>query len=152
MKNKIIWTFILIVCFNIIFAFSHQNGITSEKLSDGVSESIINVISKIFDKEIDYNNKLELIKKLRKIVRKSAHFLIYLILGIIMYFTLKNYGVKELVLFSILSCFLYACLDELHQTFISERAGRFLDVFLDTSGACLGILLTHYIKKKKCNL
>ena len=37
MKNKIIWTFILVVCFNIIFAFSHQNGITSEKLSDGVS-------------------------------------------------------------------------------------------------------------------
>ena len=52
-----------------------------------------------------------------------------------------------------LICFLYACSDEIHQSFISGRDGNFLDVIIDSIGYLFGIFLYFgghlWIKRKK---
>ncbi len=42
---------------------------------------------------------------------------------------------------TIIICFIYAALDEFHQTFVAGRDGNIRDVFIDTSGSfCFGLL------------
>lgn len=48
---------------------------------------------------------------------------------------------KNIFLFSILSTFLYACTDEMHQLLVGGRAGQFTDVLIDTSGGIIALLL-----------
>lgn len=148
MRSKRI-TFILLVvlCACIIFTFSNQVGKTSEGISDSFTIKIIATYAKITKKEISENRKKELVKDTRKLIRKSAHFTIYLLLGIFMYATLKCYNCKHPVIYSILFCFLYACSDEIHQLFVSERTGRVFDVFIDTCGASVGISLVLFFKR-----
>jgi len=78
------------------------------------------------------------------LVRKTAHFTIYLILGFSMSGALKEWGIRhrwQVLLLTVLFCFLYACSDEWHQTFVAGRAGQFRDVCLDTAGSLTGSLL-----------
>ena len=42
---------------------------------------------------------------------------------------------------------MYACLDELHQFFISERSAQITDVMIDSMGVLFGILLVMLIYK-----
>ena len=49
----------------------------------------------------------------------------------------------------ILLCMLYACSDEIHQSFVLNRSGRIEDVFLDTVGASFGIVAYKKIFLKK---
>jgi VanZ family protein len=55
------------------------------------------------------------------------------------FFPMRN---KALRLFtSVGFCFLYACTDEIHQTFIPDRAGKFSDVLIDTCGSTFGAVI-----------
>lgn len=154
MKGKrIAFTLLVILCVCMIFLFSHQNGIKSESISDGFTIKLIEVYSKITKKEILEERKEELVIIMRNFVRKSAHFTIYLLLGIFVYGSLLSYGVKHAFIYSILFCFLYACTDEVHQLFVSDRTGRVFDVFLDTCGAFVGSSFFNLFKTdKKCHL
>lgn len=148
MKSKrITYLLLVILCASIIFVFSHQVGKTSESISDGFTIKIIKVYSKITHKKISDYRKEELVKDLRKYVRKSAHFTIYLLLGIFVYSALRSYGCKHSLLYAFVFCFLYACSDEVHQLFISNRTGRVFDVLIDTIGSCVGIGLVFLFKK-----
>ena len=42
---------------------------------------------------------------------------------------------------SLVFCFLYACSDEYHQTFIPGRAGAMIDVAVDMAGVAFGLVL-----------
>ena len=42
---------------------------------------------------------------------------------------------------SLIFCFLYACSDEYHQTFVPGRAGAMVDVAVDMAGVALGLIL-----------
>jgi len=148
MKSKrITYLLLVILCASIIFVFSHQIGKTSESISDGFTIKIIEVYFKITHKEISDYRKEELVKDLRKYVRKSAHFTIYLLLGIFVYSALRSYGCNHSMLYAFVFCFLYACSDELHQLFISNRTGRVFDVLIDTIGSCVGISFVLFFKK-----
>lgn len=145
--KRITFTLLVVLCTCTIFAFSHQIGKTSESISDSFTIKIIDTYVKITKKEISESRKKELVKDTRKLIRKSAHFTIYLLLGIFMYAALKCYDCKHPVIYSILFCFLYACSDEVHQLFVSERTGRVFDVFIDTCGASAGIGLVLFFKR-----
>ena len=108
--------------------FSNMNGALSSMQSDGI-------VSKIAD-IINYSGNID---TLRLIVRKLAHFTEYLILGILVLNACKYNNAKDMFILSILICVLYACTDEIHQLFISNRAGRILDVCIDTLGSLCGI-------------
>lgn len=42
---------------------------------------------------------------------------------------------------SLIFCFLYACSDEYHQTFVPGRAGTMIDVGVDMAGVAFGLVL-----------
>lgn len=148
MKRKV-FLVLLILCMVIIFLFSNQNAYESKKVSDNVAIKILEIKSGLEKKKISEEDKQIFIKNTRTIIRKSAHFIIYFILGIVLLKTLKIYNIKHVYFYAILFSFLYACSDEVHQYFISERTAKFLDVFIDTVGSSLGVLLEYLITKKR---
>lgn len=147
MKKKVISVFFLILCLVIIFCFSNQTAKESISVSNKVAIGTIKIKENITKKEVSEAEKISFIKNSRTLIRKSAHFLIYLILGIITFLTCKNFNIKKPFWYAIIFCFLYACSDELHQYFISERTARVLDVLIDTLGALLGISIIYLINK-----
>lgn len=149
--KKTLWTVALVTWMIIIFLFSNQTGNESQSVSDGVTRKIINIYAQVTNKDFNESQKEKIIANTSFFIRKLAHFTLYFILGVMMYFTLNSYGIKNRVICSILFCFLYACSDELHQLFSLDRAGRVLDVFIDSMGsisAILSIIAVRNIKQK----
>lgn len=143
--------FIIILLFwmILIFAFSNQNVTSSLSLSDKISEEIIDIGMKITGKHVSPTRRTKLIRKTRMIVRKTAHFTEYFILGILVYLIFEMYSIPKSFVYAILFCFLYACSDEFHQLFSDGRSARILDIILDTSGSVTSISSYCLIKTKK---
>ena len=62
-----------------------------------------------------------------------------------MYLLFNSYGVKKILFYSILFCFIYACSDEIHQLFLDGRTAKVLDVCIDTCGSSLAIISLFYL-------
>lgn len=146
--NKMIYTILLIIWMIIIFLFSNQNAVKSESISDKVTSGVIDITETITNQEIKEEKRNTLIQETRFYIRKSAHFTLYFILGILTYLTFCSYSIKNPILFGILFCLFYACSDEIHQIFSEGRTAKLLDVFIDTIGSSMGILLISIFKKK----
>lgn len=131
----------------VIFKFSNQQG----DISYGISYKVTNLLEslKISEHIPLINNSLSYT------VRKIAHITLYFILGIlissstIFIMKLKKTQIKGYMIFLISSivCFVYACLDEFHQTFIDGRTGKFSDVGVDAIGFITSILIVISIYK-----
>lgn len=146
MIRKIIKTILLLIWLIVIFCFSSDNGIDSTNKSDGF---IINTIEFIKGSELTTKEKEIYIDKLVTPVRKGAHFTEYFILGILVYSLFSEFfSKKQLIIYSIIFCFLYACSDEIHQLFVVGRSAKFLDVIIDTLGSFTGIFIFDFIKNK----
>lgn len=96
-------------------------------------------------------NNLISLSTLIFLVRKTAHFTEYAILGALFYLNLiqfpkLNSHIKKLLL-PILFSYLYAITDELHQVFVPGRSAQFRDVLIDTLGASFGAIITYLIVK-----
>jgi VanZ family protein len=75
-------------------------------------------------------------------VRKSAHFLEYLIVGILFFksiFTGMNPWRELFVAF--LCGLAFSITDEIHQLFVPGRTAKPIDVCIDTTGVVVGLLL-----------
>lgn len=152
--KRVVSSVLLVLWMVVIFLFSNQPANVSKGQSNRVASSIIKTVSTITKKEFTENAKQTFIENSQFLVRKIAHFSLYFVLNLIAYFTLKSYGLKHSILYSILLCFVYACTDEFHQLFVAERAGRIFDVFIDTCGAGVSSLMIYFIllfknKRKK---
>ena len=85
-------------------------------------------------------------------VRKTAHFTEYMILGGLWLLCIYNMpegnsSLKKKIGISVCASAVYAMSDEFHQLFVEGRAGRWMDVGIDTMGAIAGIgLVTIGIK------
>lgn len=100
--------------------------------------------------------KVKLQQTLSYVVRKSAHFIEYLILGILLYLILGIFDISVInqgiyALFVVLLC---AVFDEYFQSFL-DRTSSVSDVLLDFSGGlvgitCVGVVLwlVNYSKSK----
>ena len=140
---------LLIVWMGIIFLFSQDSAASSTEKSDTLASTIVNIVTTInpssnIEKHVDV---------VVVFVRKTAHFLEYMILGLLIVNVLKDNRELNLdtFVFALIFCFLYACSDEIHQLFVSERAGRILDVLLDTAGSLTGILFYYFFRARKIN-
>lgn len=136
---------LLIVCWMIfIFSFSNDTGVVSTKKSDGLIIRLVEVIS---NKELSDSEKEKWIKYLVVPVRKSAHLIVYLILGLLIYSFVREFlpGNLKAFLLSSISSFIYAGSDEVHQMFVSGRSGQVSDVFLDMIGVLFGIMIFKLI-------
>lgn len=137
---RVILIILLLGTFYIIFKFSSHNSQESSGISKKVSESIVEITNK--DKPIQEKNKI--VKFLEPRIRKLAHFSIYTVVGFLLMslcFTYKI-SINKKIIISLILGFIYACSDELHQTFVAGRSGEARDVLIDSSGVFVGILIS----------
>lgn len=127
-RKKVISLIPVLFIMTAIFIFSAQTADKSSELSEQISGEIL---------------KFGFIDNINYIVRKSAHFIIYTMLGIFMSIHLNFYKLSAKLKFfiALIICFIYASTDEFHQLFVAGRSGQFSDVLLDTGGSLTGILL-----------
>ncbi len=146
-KNKMTnWQIICVVLsiavMVIIFLFSCENGDNSSDTSGFFSKLVTAVFIPDFD-ELSPEKQDEVMSTVHLIVRKLAHFSIYTALG---FFVSEAFGKRKALSsgtgVSLFICFLYACSDEFHQSFVPGRCGAFTDVMIDTSGSLTGILVS----------
>lgn len=149
--KKIISIILLIFWMCLIFCFSHQPSYNSDKTSNNVIDKIINVVERITNYEYNEEELNIINRKLVFPVRKSAHFTIYLILGILFYNLIKLYmnNNRKIFVVSMLLSVIYACSDEIHQLFIFGRSGELRDVLIDSIGSLLGIIIVYKFYKRK---
>ena len=141
--KKIIKLILVILWMLLIFSFSNQKAEDSSKLSDGIIVKVANVF---VDKALSKEKQEEILEKYTTIVRKTAHFVIYLILGILVINLFIEYDIKHLILISLLVCILYSVSDEFHQLFIDGRSGEIRDILIDTIGSLVGIIIYKITK------
>lgn len=142
LNKKIRKYLVVILWMALIFYLSSQPAEKSNNLSKRVTKIIIATAEKISP-----SLKLSL-SRMNHIVRKSAHFIIFMALGILtinMLETDKKFN-TEIVIKSLILCVIYAVFDELHQLFVSGRGAQVKDVVIDAVGSTAGILI--YIIRK----
>ena len=157
-KNKriVLLILVLIGCIT-IFCFSEFSAGESTKQSRGLTYNIVKVLNgnKLSEKEL-----IKLSKKVNPLVRKIAHFSIYMILAIFTYMFIEELNIKsksekerlrKKILYTCIFCIIYAIFDEIHQIYVPGRTGKAIDVIIDTLGSCMGItlLLVNNIIKRK---
>ena len=160
-KKCLISLLVLILWMCIIFFMSNMNANESNSQSKGTINQIIekgvsttNGLG-ITDKHPTENRINRIIEKLNPIFRKMAHASEFMVLALLVIYVLKSCGVKgkRLYLIALLICFLYACIDEYHQTFVNGRTGQFTDVLIDTAGGAIGcaiiIAKNKFLSKNK---
>ena len=145
-KKLIIYIILSITCMGIIFYFSSRNTIESNSASKNLIRNVIDKYESITGKNI---NKESLVTKLNYPIRKLAHFSIYFLLGLVVYSLFLHTNMKHKLLFSILTCVVYALFDEIHQLFVLGRTGQVLDVFIDSMGSIIGMLIIKTLTNSK---
>lgn len=141
MKKKIIYGLLVIIWMAVIFSFSNQTADNSTNLTVGLLDRVLSFLH-LEDLE-------SLINILFTPVRKMAHYIIYLILGLLILNFIKEFdlSLKEMIIASLLICIMYAVSDEIHQIYVAGRAGRVIDVFIDTLGSITGIYGYYFFRK-----
>ena len=139
--KRIFFLTIMLLTFSIIYAFSEQNEEISGSLSIKVTEFIVEVISKITN--IDLVTKIHYVEKLHLIVRKLAHFSIYLVVGFSTMGFMCTFNMRNSIKIILSLCIgtSYAITDEIHQSFIPGRCPSILDVGIDSLGVISGIFI-----------
>lgn len=139
---------------------SAQNGGESGSLSEEVARAIASVFVGGFG-QMSPEDQREILDGMSWYVRKGAHATEYACLAASLVITCwqirawyhesRGYpgSLSMRVLFVGISSWaiatLYAGTDELHQLFVSERAGQLADVLVDSSGAVIGSLLCSLV-------
>jgi VanZ family protein len=144
MRKFLSWAAV-ILWMALIFKLSSQPAVQSSKLSTGITKINIKAIEKV-----NPNTKFNIVK-FDHMVRKNAHFFVYLFLGVFVINVLRRSGIRgyRCVVYALLICILYATSDELHQIFVPGRGAQVKDVIIDSAGASVGILVNIVISRKK---
>ena len=138
--KKTIFAVLLVLWMGFIFSMSCEN---AEESSNTSGQTIRVVLSAVpgFEEQPE-EVKVNIIEKLQFIVRKSAHFIGYMILGILASGLILQYeNINKKYPLAFLICVIYAISDEIHQLFVPGRAGQVRDVLIDSAGSLLGIII-----------
>lgn len=125
---------LVIIWMLLIFIMSSFDGTKSSNQSN----FIVTFISQLFN--------ISNVDNLSFIIRKTAHFTEYLILGLLVYNMLKDYSKHTYI--AIIICIIYAISDEIHQIYVAGRTFKLLDIIIDTIGSICGITIMKYITTK----
>ena len=128
-----------------IFILSDQDAKKSSNTSSLLTKIAVRILYSDYDSAAPEIQQ-EMWSKASFMVRKTAHFSIYTMLGICAslavgkrkLFTLKSLGV-------IFFGFAYAASDEFHQRFVKGRSCEFRDMMIDTGGVTTGMLISFLI-------
>ncbi len=142
---RIILLILLGLTFYTIFQFSNEDATASSSRSSIVMRKIIDIFP--YTRNLSEKTKEKIVEKSQPIIRKLAHFSIYMVVGILIMAFISTYRLllwKKLVI-SIGVGVLYAISDEYHQSFVPGRSAELRDVIIDTSGVIMGILIVLVI-------
>lgn len=132
-ENKWLALLLTVAWMGLIFYLSHQPASVSSEVS-GTFVDVIIAFMTVLPLRIDAD-------LIHVLVRKSAHFFAYFILGWLVFHTVHLYKLRLLqaVSLAFLMTVLYAISDEVHQLFIPGRSGELGDVLIDSAGSLTGI-------------
>ncbi len=156
-KDKVL-IILAIIWMGVIFMFSAQVSDESKSSSNKVTSAVVNTVISIKKENISEEKRQKIIEDKTFIVRKTAHFTEYFILGLILilYLQTKEKLATKYIILAIIFCVLYATGDEIHQLFVDGRSCKIMDILIDTCGSSLAILgftsiykLTTNLKKQK---
>lgn len=143
--SRIIFSILSILCMIMIFCFSLENSDESSETSMKLTDTAVHIVVDDFE-DLPEKKQLTILDKATFIIRKSAHFSLFAMLGFLVsmsvgrrkFFSITSAGV-------VIFCFLYAVSDEFHQSFVPGRSCEFRDMMIDTSGAVTGMLISMVI-------
>lgn len=143
-KKQIIYMLFIIIWMAVVFTFSNQPADVSSKASGGITEKVVHAITK--DNEKITQSQRD---QIETIIRKCAHFALYLIGGMLTANFISTTKVQDrcIILYAIAFTFVYAITDEVHQLFVPGRSGEIRDVIIDTLGATTGTMLFWMLRK-----
>lgn len=158
-RKMIFYIFViaLILWMGIIFSFSAQTAEESSGLSGEVGRRFSEIFVPKFEKW-EEARQTQFVDRIDFWIRKTAHFMEYAVLGVLWMGCLcmkpegKQNGKSESGLYredamwkklwaSIAASAVFAAGDEFHQLFVKGRAGRWMDVGIDTAGATAGVFI-----------
>ena len=135
---RILLWFLVLVWMAVIFSFSME----SADESSSTSAVVIRWLLEHFDQDFPSLSSAEQFEEMEAwsfAIRKTAHFLVYTVLGLLVSGALSvDLPIKRTLLAALIFGFLYAVSDEIHQSFVPGRACQFRDVCIDTAGVLLG--------------
>lgn len=145
----VLLTGLILVNMALIFFFSSESGDESGDRSAGVTDMILEIICPDYDR-LPQAEQQAMLTRMHHLVRKTAHFLEYALLGFLitcLLVYLSRFPVPKIQVWHtwVLPagfCLLYAASDEIHQIF-SGRGPRVTDVLIDFAGAVFGIACLH---------
>lgn len=130
----------------LILVFIWGNSLMPGEVSQAISNWVQNLL---MDSEADVNGNPEG----NGILRKIAHFTEFTALGMCLAWLFGMLQKKKAWPF--LCGVAAACIDEMIQVFIPERAPGLQDVFIDSCGVLVGVILLHlghtYFRKRSTN-
>ena len=145
-KKRVIYCTLMIIWMVMVFYFSSQDGKHSQSTSDVFTEKIVKIFS-VSDSSVAGSIR----NIVSFIIRKSAHFTIFMAGGFVIYGFLNTFDLSEknIIYYSILLGCLYAISDEIHQYFIPGRSAEIRDVFIDTFGVFFMVIIRwiHFCRK-----
>ena len=149
--KKSILLILLAVWMAFIFSMSSQDSTESSDTSGETIRFILSIVPQFNEKSEE--TKDEIVESLQHITRKSAHFLGYMLLGILTILLFLEFEkLQYKPQWAFLFCVLYAISDEIHQLFVPGRSGQIRDVFIDSCGSFLGIVVIMcFVKLKNFN-
>lgn len=131
--TKILCWLLLAVLMVIIFCFSAQDAQQSSEVSGGVTTVITTFLANVFHIQVE---------DLEGFIRKTAHFILYFLLGVVsmlaVYTQFDRTLSRRQLFAALLICLVYAASDELHQYFVPGRSCMLRDVVLDFCGSFCG--------------
>ena len=139
-KRRILWI-VTIAWAVVIFCFSAQPAADSGQMSSSLTERVIQLFAN--ESEMSPPERQALFETVQFILRKSAHFAEYMILGCLTFMLCKTYDllISHCILIAFCASSLYAISDEVHQMFVPGRICQLSDVLLDSFGVFVVILL-----------
>lgn len=119
----------------IVFVLSSQSAVQSAALSGELTTMLLGILQSVLPGS-GFNAG-----EMQHFLRKAAHFLLYFVLGILIFNALRQCGGRKgrSVMLAVLLCSVYAAGDEVHQLFSAGRSAQLSDVLLDSAGAAAGI-------------
>lgn len=141
-RLRVIAIFTTLIWMAVIFRFSMDNAVSSHELSDSCVRIFNKAVLIMTGKDLTLAISPSHYAYIELFFRKMAHMFIYFLLSINVMVVLFTFNMKMYwrMSLSLLFCFLYACSDEFHQSFVDGRGASFFDCLIDTSGAFLGLI------------
>lgn len=141
-RSKRIWLILTILCtVGIAFSSSIEGDVSGEASRD-IAAWLKGIFPFLYGLDLGFTNFL---------VRKAAHFFVFMVLAVCLTNLLKFYIKGKIRLFfaAWLAASVYGIIDEIHQYFVPGRVCAIQDMLINSAGALVGVILVMFISKRR---